>query len=68
MLRHAYRYTRFPFQAANKKKSKGREEEALDQEEFIAFYYSLLKRPELEGVFRKYAGKDGRMSAQDLVK
>jgi hypothetical protein len=42
------------FQRANKTRSlKAREEEALDESEFVAFYYSLLKRPELDEVFIK---------------
>ena len=43
---------------------------SLDQDEFVAFYYSLLKRPELEEVFMKYAKQreDGRMTVEDLVK
>ena len=35
----------------------------------MAFYYSLLKRPELDEVFLHYAKKnsDGRMTLDDLV-
>ncbi len=44
-------------QKANQKKStKIREEESLDEAEFVAFYYSLLKRPELDEVFIRYLG------------
>jgi hypothetical protein len=40
---------------ANKDKSKkAREEESLDETEFVAFYYSLLKRPEIDEVFIRY--------------
>lgn len=40
------------FKAANFVKAKGHEsEEALDETEFVTFYYSLLKRPELDEVF-----------------
>lgn len=51
-------------------KSKNREEEALDQNEFLVFYYSLLKRPELDEVFLRYvkANEDGRMTIGDLMK
>ena len=44
-------------QAANKDKAKKGEKEALDQSEFIAFYYSLLRRPELDEIFIKYICK-----------
>lgn len=45
-------------QAANKDKAtKKGEKEALDQSEFIAFYYSLLRRPELDDIFIKYICK-----------
>ncbi len=61
------------FDAANKKKAKGEEKEALDQDEFVSFYYSLLKRPEIEDVFLRFAtvnkdkeGVEIRMSADDL--
>jgi len=61
------------FEAANKNKSvNAAEKEALDEEEFVAFYYSLLKRPEIEAVFLRFAGKDGkedvRMSAAELAR
>jgi len=59
------------FNAANKNKSTKDQKEALDEEEFVAFYYSLLKRPEIEAVFFKFAGKDGPgpvgMSAKELA-
>ena len=56
-------------QKANKIQSKGREEEALNQEEFVAFYYSLLKRPEIDEVFLKYAKMDdAKMSAEEMAK
>ena len=42
-------------QRANKNRStKAREEESLDEDEFVGFYYSLLKRPELDEVFIRY--------------
>ena len=61
------------FDVANKNPAKHREDEALDQDEFLAFYYSLLKRPELEDVFFKYAKTESesgslRLSAEDLAK
>jgi len=45
------------FQAANKNKAKKGEKEALDESEFISFYYSLLRRPELDEIFIKYICK-----------
>jgi len=41
----------FKQKANQKKATKIREEESLDEAEFVAFYYSLLKRPELDEVF-----------------
>lgn len=58
-------WTSFSLQVANKNPAKGREEEALDEGEFITFYFSLLKRPDIEEVFTKYA-HDDRMTAEDL--
>ena len=42
--------------------------ESLDEDEFIAFYSSLLKRPELEEIFHKYVrnNDNGLMTAKDL--
>lgn len=60
------------FRTANKNRAKQREVEALDEGEFVAFYYSLLKRPELDEVFIRYStssqGKGPRMSAEDFSK
>ena len=36
---------------ANKCKANGKEKEALDESEFILFYYGLLRRPELDDIF-----------------
>ena len=58
------------FQAANTRKAVGKkEEEALDEEEFVTFYYSMLERPELDGVFQKYSkdSPDGRLRPEDLA-
>ena len=58
------------FQAANTRKAVGqKEEEALDEEEFVTFYYSMLDRPELDGVFQKYSkdSPDGRLRPEDLA-
>ena len=67
------------FEAANKKKArKEGEEEALDESEFICFYYSLLRRPELDEIFINYVtnkdqqngglSTDLRMTPSDLSK
>ena len=43
------------FVQANEVKATRRgEEEALDETEFLKFYYSLLKRPELDKIFQQY--------------
>ena len=44
------------FEAANARKTAGgdKKKEALDQEEFVALYYSLLQRPELDEVSKIY--------------
>ena len=43
------------FAEANEVKATRRgEEEALDETEFVKFYYSLLKRPELDKIFQQY--------------
>ena len=44
------------FNIANMKKEteKGKEE-ALDEEEFLDFYYLLMRRPEIDKLFDKYA-------------
>ena len=59
-----------PFQAANTKMEPGKSgiKESLDESEFIAFYNSLLKRPEFEQIFHKYVSHNdnGRMTAEDL--
>jgi Ca2+-binding EF-hand superfamily protein len=60
------------FKAANFSKAKPREKESLDEKEFVAFYYSLLKRPELDEVFIRFTSNtanDGpRMTAEGFAK
>ena len=47
---------RTAFDVANKKKELERgQEEALDEEEFVEFYYKLMTRPEIDELFDKYA-------------
>ena len=44
------------FDIANKKKeTETGKEEALDEEEFVDFYYLLMRRPEIDKLFDKYA-------------
>ena len=47
-------------------------EDSLNEAEFVAFYYSLLKRPEVEEVFIKYAtntmaASGPKMTVSDLM-
>ena len=59
------------FMAANTRKAESRkEEEALDEEEFVAFYYSMLERPELDEIFQTYSkdSPDGRLRPEDLFR
>ena len=59
------------FVAANTRKAVGhKEEEALDEEEFVAFYYSMLERPELDEIFQTYSkdSPDGRLRPEDLFR
>lgn len=55
------------FQKSNIKKN-GQDVEDLDEEEFITFYYSLMKRPELDEIFIRFASEQARMTPNDLVK
>ncbi|XP_077500324.1 1-phosphatidylinositol 4,5-bisphosphate phosphodiesterase delta-1-like isoform X5 [Amblyomma americanum] len=50
------RHCRSLFNAANFKRHKVDGEDVLDREEFIAFYHSLLSRPDIDAVFKTYAG------------
>ena len=53
----------------NKSKSRKDKHEALDPEEFVSFYYSLLRRPELEKVFARFARtEDGKMGPAEMIK
>ena len=54
------------FQRANFIKEK--KEQALNEAEFVQFYYSLLRKPELEEVFIQYASTEAKMGAKDLMK
>lgn len=57
------------FIESNTEKGKPGESETLDEEEFIAFYYRLMRRPEIEDLFKKYTGSGGsRMSPSSLLK
>jgi len=44
--------------------------QVLNEEEFLAFYYKLMARPDIQTIFSKYSTKTGvepRMSAESLV-
>ena len=41
----------------------------MNEEEFVAFYYSLLERPELDTLFAEYTKETpGKMSPNDLLR
>ena len=43
--------------------------QTLNEEEFVAFYYSLLERPELDTLFAEYTKETpGKMSPSDLLR
>ena len=43
--------------------------QTLNEEEFVAFYYSLLERPELDTLFAEYTKETpGKMSPNDLLR
>ena len=47
---------RAAFDVANKKKEEVEGKfEALDEKEFVDFYYLLMRRPEIDELFYKYA-------------
>ncbi|XP_076346319.1 1-phosphatidylinositol 4,5-bisphosphate phosphodiesterase delta-4-like isoform X2 [Tachypleus tridentatus] len=46
------------FDAAQFHHNKIQEESALDQEEFVRFYHSIHKRPEIEQLFKQYTMKN----------
>merc|ERR1719509_182375 len=51
-----------------KPKEKG---EVLDIKEFVTFYYKMMRRPEIDLIFKKYSSLDGksdRMSSSELMK
>ena len=40
----------------------------MDEDEFVAFYYSLLARPEIDNLFAIYTKESpGKMSPSDLL-
>ena len=40
----------------------------MDEDEFVAFYYSLLARPEIDNLFAIYTKESpGKMSPDDLL-
>jgi len=57
------------FNECNTEKSKFGVRETLDEDEFVAFYYRLMRRPEIEELFQKYKDtEDSRMSPNALLK
>jgi len=51
-----------------KSKDKG---EVLDVNEFVTFYYKMMRRPEIDFIFQKYSSQDGkteRMTPAELLK
>jgi len=60
------------FNEVNTDKSKSRKDrgQVLDEEEFVAFYYKLMNRPEIDEIFRRYSKnstKEGRMTPEALM-
>ncbi|CAL8139538.1 unnamed protein product [Orchesella dallaii] len=55
------------FHEANTRKASGKNPppEVLDEEEFVAFYFKLLRRPEIQDLFDKYA-TNGSLTASKL--
>ena len=45
----------------------GATEDSLNATEFVAFYYSLLKKPEIEEVFIKYATNNAAQSGPKMT-
>ncbi|KAH7970773.1 hypothetical protein HPB49_015443 [Dermacentor silvarum] len=61
------RHCRALFNAANFKKHKVSGEDVLDREEFIAFYHSLLSRPDIDAIFKTYAGHSMNVMGPDQL-
>ena len=52
----AFLTARCPVQAADTDKRTKGDQPALDEREFVTFYHSLLKRPDLEAIFSRSVG------------
>ncbi|CAB4063787.1 PLCD [Lepeophtheirus salmonis] len=48
--------------------TQGKPDASLSESEFVSFYYSLLKKPELEKIYRKYAKTNSKISVDDLTR
>ncbi|XP_037088123.1 1-phosphatidylinositol 4,5-bisphosphate phosphodiesterase eta-2-like isoform X2 [Pollicipes pollicipes] len=55
------------FDAADTDKRTKGDEAALDDQEFVAFYHSLLQRPELEVIFNRYTNNEKLMTTEELA-
>jgi len=56
------------FDAANTEKTNpatNEKGEVLDEDEFVAFYYKLMRRPEIDDLFHRYSNKE-RMTVNEL--
>ncbi|KAL3194909.1 hypothetical protein MRX96_045821 [Rhipicephalus microplus] len=57
------------FHAANFKKHRVNGEDVLDRDEFVAFYHSLLSRPDIDAIFKTFAGHSMNvMGPEQLLK
>ncbi|XP_046406042.1 1-phosphatidylinositol 4,5-bisphosphate phosphodiesterase delta-4-like isoform X2 [Ischnura elegans] len=54
------------FDKANTRKLEIRGEQVLDDKEFIDFFFSLMKRTDIEAIFKRYSGNAKEMNATDL--
>ncbi|XP_075527977.1 1-phosphatidylinositol 4,5-bisphosphate phosphodiesterase delta-1-like isoform X1 [Dermacentor variabilis] len=61
------RHCRALFNAANFKKHKVSGEDVLDRDEFISFYHSLLSRPDIDAIFKTYAGHSMNVMGPDQL-
>ncbi|XP_043205229.1 1-phosphatidylinositol 4,5-bisphosphate phosphodiesterase delta-4-like isoform X5 [Amphibalanus amphitrite] len=55
------------FQAADTDKRTKGDQPALDEREFVTFYHSLLKRPDLEAIFQRYSNGELLMTSEELA-
>jgi len=48
-------------------KSSKEKGQVLNEDEFVAFYYKLMRRKEIDEIFLKYAGNSNRMSPENFL-